>query len=91
MSQSPLPPQTPLFAALWDKQNGCCAICRRAMPARRSAVAHATLWKKYRPTFDHIQAQARGGSEAPENLQLAHARCNKRKGMGEPEQKKSEP
>lgn len=50
------------------------------MPAHRFEVAHATLWKKQRPTFDHIRPKAAGGSDAPENLQLAHAECNWRKG-----------
>ena len=52
------------------------------MPRHRFEVAHATLWKKQRPSFDHIRARARGGSDKPENLQLAHADCNRRKGRG---------
>ncbi|MEQ9505090.1 MAG: HNH endonuclease signature motif containing protein [Hyphomonas sp.] len=51
-----------------------------AMPASRFDLAHATLWKKQRPTFDHIRPKAAGGSEAWSNLQLAHAVCNWRKG-----------
>jgi 5-methylcytosine-specific restriction endonuclease McrA len=50
------------------------------MPASRFELAHASLWKKQRPTFDHIRPRAAGGSEKPDNLQLAHAACNKRKG-----------
>ncbi len=82
MSQSVAPPETAPFGALWDKQSGLCALCGRQMPRHRFDVAHATLWKKQRPTFDHIRARARGGADKPENLQLAHARCNKRKGAG---------
>jgi 5-methylcytosine-specific restriction endonuclease McrA len=50
------------------------------MPASRFELAHATLWKKQRPTFDHIRPKSAGGSDAPQNLQLAHAACNWRKG-----------
>ncbi|KCZ53028.1 hypothetical protein HY3_00615 [Hyphomonas pacifica] len=52
------------------------------MPGSRAEMAHATLWKKWRPTYDHIIALARGGADHESNLQLAHAMCNKRKGMG---------
>jgi 5-methylcytosine-specific restriction endonuclease McrA len=38
------------------------------------------LDQKTRPTFDHIRPRAKGGGDAPANIQLAHARCNKRKG-----------
>ena len=82
MSQSFAPPDTPLFRRLWAEQNGLCALCGKPMPATRADVAHATLWKKWRPTFDHIIARGRGGSDTPENLQLAHAICNKKKGRG---------
>ncbi|MFN4224834.1 MAG: HNH endonuclease [Hyphomonas sp.] len=50
------------------------------MPAQRFDLAHATLWRIWRPTFDHIRPRAAGGSDRPENLQLAHALCNRRKG-----------
>jgi 5-methylcytosine-specific restriction endonuclease McrA len=65
---------------LWQAQVGRCALCGKPMSAHRFEVAHATLWKKQRPTFDHIRPKAAGGSDAPENLQLAHAECNWRKG-----------
>jgi 5-methylcytosine-specific restriction endonuclease McrA len=80
MSQSFAPPDTELFRALWEKQDGCCALCGMAMPESRFVLAHATLWKKQRPTFDHIRPKAAGGSDAAANLQLAHAVCNWRKG-----------
>lgn len=82
MSQSHLPPQTRLFQALWDQQSGKCALCGKPIPRSRFDLAHATLWKKQRPSFDHIRARSRGGSDKPENLQLAHAICNWRKGRG---------
>jgi hypothetical protein len=50
------------------------------MPAARFEVPHATIWKKRRPTFDHIRPRLKGGTDDPANLQLAHAECNWRKG-----------
>jgi 5-methylcytosine-specific restriction endonuclease McrA len=50
------------------------------MPKDRFELTHATLWKKQRPTFDHIRPKAAGGSDRADNLQLTHAACNKRKG-----------
>jgi 5-methylcytosine-specific restriction endonuclease McrA len=50
------------------------------MPRRRGEVPHATVWKKKRPTFDHIRPRAKGGEDEALNLQLAHAECNWRKG-----------
>ena len=82
MSQSATSPETAQFQALWEKQGGLCALCGQPMPRHRFEVAHATLWKKQRPSFDHILAKARGGSDKAENLQLAHAVCNWRKGRG---------
>jgi 5-methylcytosine-specific restriction endonuclease McrA len=38
------------------------------------------VWKKRRPTLDHVRPRAKGGSDAPSNLQLAHAACNWIKG-----------
>ena len=69
-----------LFDELWAKQEGRCAICGEAMPAERFDVPHATVWKKKRPTFDHIRPRVKGGGDEPSNLQLAHADCNWRKG-----------
>jgi 5-methylcytosine-specific restriction endonuclease McrA len=69
-----------LFDELWLKQDGRCAICGEPMPRGRFDVPHATVWKKRRPTFDHIRPRAKGGMDDTENLQLAHAHCNKRKG-----------
>ncbi len=82
MSQPYAPTETPLFKALWEAQEGRCALCGLSMPSNRFDVAHSTLWKHQRPTYDHIIAVARGGPDSADNLQLAHARCNKVKGMG---------
>lgn len=82
MSRPYAPPETALFNTLWESQGGLCALCGQPMPRHRFEVAHATLWKKQRPSLDHILAKARGGSDRGENLQLAHAECNWRKGRG---------
>jgi 5-methylcytosine-specific restriction endonuclease McrA len=71
---------SPLFASLWTSQSGRCAICGEPMPATRWETPHATVWKKRRPTLDHVRPRAKGGSDAPSNLQLAHAACNWIKG-----------
>ncbi|MEQ9314739.1 MAG: HNH endonuclease signature motif containing protein [Henriciella sp.] len=83
MSQPVQPPQSDQFKALWDKQLGRCALCSKPMPRQRFDVAHATIWKRERPTFDHIIPRAAGGPDTSENLQLAHARCNKVKGKSQ--------
>ena len=82
MSQSFSPPDTPKFRQLWQNQEGLCAICSKMMPMSRAGVAHSTLWKKWRPTFDHIIPRAHEGSDDITNLRLAHAICNKRRGTG---------
>ncbi|WP_084417949.1 HNH endonuclease [Henriciella litoralis] len=71
------------FEQLWDSQNGCCALCGKPMPKGRFHVAHASIWKRERPTFDHIIPRAAGGPDRVDNLQLAHANCNKRKGKSQ--------
>jgi 5-methylcytosine-specific restriction endonuclease McrA len=52
------------------------------MPAHRFETAHARLWRKWRPTFDHIRPRAKGGRDEAENLRLAHAHCNRVRGVG---------
>ncbi|HAE94785.1 MAG: HNH endonuclease [Hyphomonas sp.] len=80
MSQSFSPPDTPQFRRLWERQNGLCALCGKPMPRSRAELDHSTLWKKWRPTFDHVIPRAHHGSDEIDNLQLAHASCNKRRG-----------
>ncbi|CAN0416417.1 unnamed protein product, partial [Scytosiphon promiscuus] len=81
-AQSFSPPDTPRFRQLWQDQDGLCALCGKPMPPSRADVAHSTLWKKWRPTFDHIIPRAHEGSDEISNLRLAHAICNKRRGTG---------
>ena len=80
MSQSLQPPSSTLFQTLWARQDGCCALCGQPMPQGRFHVRHASIWKRERPTFDHIIPRAAGGPDRDHNFQLAHAICNKRKG-----------
>jgi 5-methylcytosine-specific restriction endonuclease McrA len=65
---------------LWAAQSGLCALCGEAMPRGRFETPHASVWKKLRPTIDHIRPRVKGGSDERANLQLAHASCNRVKG-----------
>lgn len=85
MSQSYSSPETPLFLTLWAKQSGRCALCGCAMPRHRFQTPHASVWKKRRPSFDHVIPRVKGGSDCAGNLQLAHAQCNWRKGSNLPD------
>lgn len=69
-----------LFTALWFNQIGQCALCDKPMLRNRFEAPHARVWQKLRATVDHIVPKSKGGFDAQENLQLAHARCNKIKG-----------
>ncbi|MAP95312.1 MAG: HNH endonuclease [Ponticaulis sp.] len=80
MSQPFKPVPTELFETLWEHQQGLCALCAKPMPKHRFELAHARLWAKWRPTYDHIIPRSKGGRDVPDNLQLAHAICNKIKG-----------
>ncbi|NQY13855.1 MAG: HNH endonuclease [Henriciella sp.] len=68
------------FEALWAAQSGNCALCGERMLRNRFAAPHARVWAKQRATYDHIIPRSKGGKDTAENLQLAHARCNKIKG-----------
>ncbi|MBI1339912.1 HNH endonuclease [bacterium] len=68
---------------MFERQGGRCALCGEPMPSDRWRTLHATIWRKQRPTIDHIVARSRGGGDGSHNLQLAHAVCNRRKGRGD--------
>ncbi|MEM7329222.1 MAG: HNH endonuclease [Pseudomonadota bacterium] len=80
MSQPFQVPTHPGFQSLWTAQSGRCALCGEAMLRNRFEAPHARVWQKQRATFDHIVPRSKGGPDTPDNLQLAHARCNKIKG-----------
>ncbi len=80
MSQSYRAPSSELFEALWARQSGICALCGQPMLRNRFQASHSRIWTKQRATFDHIVPTSKGGADRAENLQLAHARCNKIKG-----------
>ncbi|MEL6413545.1 MAG: HNH endonuclease signature motif containing protein [Pseudomonadota bacterium] len=65
---------------LWQAQAGLCALCGEPMLRSRFQAPHAQVWAKQRATVDHIVPKSKGGADTAENLQLAHARCNKIKG-----------
>jgi hypothetical protein len=59
---------------IWERDGGICQIC--ADPIDRSLQ-----WPhRLSLTHDHIVALADGGTHEPDNVQLAHATCNARKG-----------
>ena len=80
MSQGYKVPSSALFETLWRQQDGLCALCQKPMLRSRFEVPHARIWAKHRATFDHIIPRSKGGADTLDNLQLAHARCNKIKG-----------
>lgn len=55
------------FEEIWQRDGGICQLCHLPI-----AQAEASL--------DHIVPLARGGTHEPANVQLAHRRCNSRKG-----------
>ncbi|MEM7639516.1 MAG: HNH endonuclease signature motif containing protein [Pseudomonadota bacterium] len=68
------------FRTLWEQQNGLCSICGAPMLRNRFEAPHARIWSKQRATFDHVIPRSKGGADSSDNLQLAHAHCNKIKG-----------
>ena len=71
---------TPDIETLWASQSGLCALCGEPMMRNRFEAPHSRIWEKQRATIDHIIPCSKGGTDARDNLQLAHAHCNKVKG-----------
>ena len=59
--------------ALIAQQGGLCGICGESLSVDLEGIH-----------VDHIVPRAHGGTDAPENLQAAHAVCNLRKGAKQP-------
>lgn len=61
---------------LGERDHWRCHLCRRRVhPALRSPHPRSA-------TFDHLIPVSAGGTDAPENLRLAHRRCNSSRGAG---------
>ena len=52
---------------IYEASQGFCALCDKSMTLKEM-------------TIDHIRPRGKGGTNAPENLQGAHRRCNAAKG-----------
>lgn len=66
------------FSRLWERQRGVCWICKTSMLSEPGS--------EYSATIDHIIPRAYGGSSRVENLKLAHAKCNHKRGAPPPPQ-----
>ena len=55
--------------AIYTRDNGICQICKRRVAKREASL-------------DHIVPLSKGGSHTMANLQLAHRRCNYKRGAG---------
>lgn len=55
------------IVAVYARSNGMCALCGKPVDPDDA-------------TIDHIIPKSRGGEHVPDNWQLAHRRCNTRKG-----------
>jgi len=60
------------YETIYERDGGVCYLCREpVVEAERE--------------FDHIQPLSRGGSHTEDNIALAHAMCNRRKGVSSAE------
>ena len=66
-------------ARLIDRDGPLCWICGEQVDLDVPPTAPGA------PTVDHVLPRARGGSNDPSNLRLAHRRCNGRRGSKLPE------
>ena len=60
----------PLRRELWERDARTCYLCRRP-------IGH---WDGESMHVDHVTPRIKGGSDAPENLRVAHPLCNLKKG-----------
>ena len=60
------------------KTDGNCHICHKPAPIKR--FGSPSRLGRSATTIDHIQCQVHGGTDAFENLMLAHAGCNSSRG-----------
>lgn len=61
-----------LFTEIFERDGGLCQICGEGMDG---------VWPgPLSPSLDHVVPLSLGGAHAPENVQLAHLRCNVSKG-----------
>lgn len=80
--------KTAIKSVLWRAQNGQCCYCEKPMAvAGRPYAAEATRLGIVRDavgrriaTLEHLQRRADGGTDDPDNLALACANCNHRRG-----------
>lgn len=56
--------------AIYERDGWRCGLCGDPVTA---GLDYTDLWSA---TLDHIEPRSKGGSDAPENLQLAHRWCN---------------
>ena len=53
--------------AIYERDKGLCGLCGLPVPAEEMSI-------------DHIIPIRKAGTNEPDNLQLAHVRCNQSKG-----------
>ena len=63
------------LARLWERDGGKCHLCGKNVPMRTRRQDNPLA-----PSRDHITPQKHGGKDSPDNLRLAHAYCNSRRG-----------
>jgi hypothetical protein len=65
--------------AVAERDDWVCWLCDRRVDPQAPAGSPAA------PSVDHVMPRAHGGGSAPDNLRLAHRRCNTRRGSRVPE------
>jgi 5-methylcytosine-specific restriction endonuclease McrA len=76
-----------LVTRLMQRDGSRCSICDEPLVRHKDHDADDYI------TFDHIVPTSKGGTTTPDNLRLAHQRCNKKRGnqMVEPFQREAIP